>query len=303
MNRYYSQRGERVGPVSDDDLIQLAATGAIGLDTQVCRVGMDKWMSLSVALDRAPSLASSPDPDDSALLSESPRILNNVTRARVAIAFLGIMIALDGFAAVLGFRQLGMLHSLTQGLFISESEIQAHDELYGLIGAFQSIAYFITAIAFVMWFFRARDNLPRLGAKHLKYGPGWTVGGWFVPFLNLIRPFQVASEIWRESTRVWARRAGDDPRRPGDALVGLWWLLFLTMNALSMFALRITMDAEGISRLITATRIMVAAEVAAVLCAIAAIRMITRIQRWQVAATPPTRPEKPERQDDAGGAR
>ena len=57
----------------------------------------------------------------------------------------------------------------------------------------------ITGIIYLMWLHRAYQNLPALGVTKLDATPGWAVGYYFIPILNLFRPYQTMVEILRES--------------------------------------------------------------------------------------------------------
>jgi hypothetical protein len=74
----------------------------------------------------------------------------------------------------------------------------------------------ITAVIYLVWIFRVYKNLPALGAGPLAATPGWAVGHYFVPILNLFRPYQTMKEIWQLS-------APSDAQRGATALVGWWW--------------------------------------------------------------------------------
>jgi hypothetical protein len=79
----------------------------------------------------------------------------------------------------------------------------------------------------MVWMHRSFSNLTAFGATGLKYTPGWAVGGWFVPFLNLVRPKQVMNELWLASGPDW-RPGTDEWRRPRPATVlGWWWGLWI----------------------------------------------------------------------------
>ena len=58
--------------------------------------------------------------------------------------------------------------------------------------------FIATGVFFLFWFHRAYRNLPALGGDR-RYGTGWAIGSWFVPFLNAWRPKQIVNDIWRES--------------------------------------------------------------------------------------------------------
>jgi hypothetical protein len=90
-----------------------------------------------------------------------------------------------------------------------------------------------TAIAVCLWIYRAYDNLASLRAAGRRYSPGWAVGSFFIPVLNLFRPCQVVQEIWRASDP--AAPAEDRyawQGRPGSVLVGLWWAFWLVSDIL-----------------------------------------------------------------------
>ena len=109
--------------------------------------------------------------------------------------------------------------------------------------------YVLTAVFFLIWLYRAHSNLPLLRPSFLKYTPGWAVGYWFIPFINLYRPYQVVREVWWES----------DPEIPEEQMflteslhnapsyMGLWWAFWLGFNFLSNITYRIVWDPEDLN--------------------------------------------------------
>ena len=71
-------------------------------------------------------------------------------------------------------------------------------------------------MTFCVWIYRAHGNLTALGATNLRFSPAWAVGWYFVPIMNLFRPYQVMKELWEES----------DPRAE-LTLVKWWWGLWI----------------------------------------------------------------------------
>ena len=57
-------------------------------------------------------------------------------------------------------------------------------------------------ILFLMWVYRANYNVRCLGARDLRFTPGWSVGWFFVPIANLWKSYQVMKEIWQASINV-----------------------------------------------------------------------------------------------------
>jgi hypothetical protein len=72
---------------------------------------------------------------------------------------------------------------------------------------------------FLVWFYRARKNADGRGQTQL-WGPGWSIGAWFTPFVNYVFPFQIMADIWR------ANLPGQ--RRQQTAwLLGAWWACWI----------------------------------------------------------------------------
>jgi hypothetical protein len=64
MNWYYrNESGEVVGPISEETLKELNATGALKVETQVCREGTQEWISLAEALGAGAASDATADAD------------------------------------------------------------------------------------------------------------------------------------------------------------------------------------------------------------------------------------------------
>jgi hypothetical protein len=105
----------------------------------------------------------------------------------------------------------------------------------GLIAILELAVRFICAVIFLIWLHRVYANLPVMGSRNLNYSPGWAVGWWFIPFLNLVRPYQVVKELYSES-HIAVQDSGGEPSEATTENVGFWWGTFL----ISGFALRIS---------------------------------------------------------------
>jgi Domain of unknown function (DUF4328) len=89
--------------------------------------------------------------------------------------------------------------------------------LSGLVG----LAIFVLLI---IWLYRAAKNNEALGRQNPRLGPGWAIGGWFIPVANFVIPFIVLDDVWRGSDPSVAR---DDPGwRRSSTLSAIWaWLV------------------------------------------------------------------------------
>jgi uncharacterized protein DUF4328 len=139
------------------------------------------------------------------------------TRARWALVLLGITIALD----MVSLFALGEERSLlNRGVGqISLSEWQASSARVSDISLLELVVLLFTAIAFLLWLHRCYVNLRELGTRNLRFTPGWAVGYWFIPIMNLFRPKQILDELWRATSPT-----GTDEK---TWLTTLWLLAFL----------------------------------------------------------------------------
>ena len=100
-----------------------------------------------------------------------------------------------------------------------------------MLAAIRIVFYIATVIVFLVWFYRVHANQRPLSAEKTTYSSGWAVGFWFVPILNLVRPVQIAQEIWRNSNP-------DSDASGNSPLVGLWWAMWLVCNVANNIAAR-----------------------------------------------------------------
>ena len=115
------------------------------------------------------------------------------TRATAAIALLSLSAVKHLAAAGVHWHAISAIQEWAHNSqFRSAVDIK---RLTSLLASTGFLVWLGTATAVLMWVHRAYRNLPALGARDMAYSPGWAVGWWFIPFLNLVRPYQVVREI------------------------------------------------------------------------------------------------------------
>jgi hypothetical protein len=102
-----------------------------------------------------------------------------------------------------------------------------------LLGALGFLAGLLTAmIAWCLWSFRVARNLRILDVGGLRFTPGWVVGWWFVPIMNIWRPMQVHQELWSASDP-------DGEYPPAPPWMFAWWAAWLLTGFVSNMAGRL----------------------------------------------------------------
>jgi hypothetical protein len=116
--------------------------------------------------------------------------------------------------------------------------------LDGTVSIFTLIILIVTVIVFLIWQHRAYNNLPPLGVPSPDFSSGWVVGSWFVPFLNLFRPYQIMKYIRGKSdpetvnVEVGYYDTGDNFK------LKAWWGFWLASNFVDNLSTRIYWRAE-----------------------------------------------------------
>jgi len=202
-------------------------------------------------------------------------------RARWITYFLIGVIIVAPISMLSNYVQIDLLESARRGMSIASAEASANDARQQLIGSIQTLLLIGTATLFLMWFHRAHRNLSALGAKELQHTPGWAVGGFFVPILNLIRPYQVACEIWKASDPGYSD--GTSWKSLGTpSVVQRWWWMFLITGFLGNITLRMMIqNPDTIQDLITLSWINLVTDILDIPSAIFAITMVKQIDQRQ----------------------
>jgi hypothetical protein len=123
---------------------------------------------------------------------------------------------------------------ITTGLGMDFEESQPDLLLAALIipGFLATLGTFLASIiAVCLWTHRACANAHALAGDWVapSVTPGWAVGWYFVPFANLVRPYQAMNEIDSASLS----QPSSDPK------LGLWWGTWIVGNILANFGFRL----------------------------------------------------------------
>ncbi|MCT9006128.1 DUF4328 domain-containing protein [Streptomyces rhizosphaerihabitans] len=121
-----------------------------------------------------------------------------------------------------------------------------------------------SAIAFLVWFRRCRENAEILAPGTQKYSPGLAVGAWFIPVAMWWIPRRVAADIVRASGV-----------EGGTVLVNVWWGVWLVKTAGGLIAAWVTGQGGGYT---------VYDQVAGVIAAVLVVLLIQRITTAQASS-------------------
>jgi eukaryotic-like serine/threonine-protein kinase len=158
---------------------------------------------------------------------------------------------------------------------VSSSDVQSADNRVRAFALLGLASYVVTGIVFVVWFQRCYKNSQALGASNLRFSSGWAAGAWFVPFLNLVRPKQIADDIWKSTdpdAPAMQNSSWMAARVPG--FLHAWWAFFITGAVVSRIVASLANDYDSLSELRTLDRISAVAEIVTMVGAILAALVV-----------------------------
>lgn len=131
----------------------------------------------------------------------------------------------SGFSAVLGLMLLVQFLGLADVVPLGDEAELTPGQLAFTLTVMIYIAFVIVRMVLALrWFWRANKNARAL-SHGLETTPGWAWGFFFIPFMNLFRPFKTMEEIWASSQSPHGWKGVDTP-----VLMRWWWGLWLVGN-------------------------------------------------------------------------
>jgi len=203
-------------------------------------------------------------------------------RTQVLFWIFILLIVLDIIAVFSDLSQADLINRVIRGEDVTESELIANDNRQAAIGFGQTVLYIAEAAVFFMWIYRANKNLRSLHTAGLRFTPGWAVGWFFIPFMNLFRPYQVVSEIWKASDPKVG--TADDTSWEAvvtSPIVGCWWALFLISNFAANIAIRTAFGGIELSDLLNSTYAYMVSDGIDVVYLLTTIFMVRGISQFQ----------------------
>jgi len=183
---------------------------------------------------------------------------------------------------VLQFSQIVLLSRVLAGQHSFTDEIATNHDRMQVSEIIQRLAQIATAMCFLVWIYRAHRNLPALSAHNLTYSPGWAVGGFFIPVLNLVHPYLVIKEIWKASSSEADISDGvswqDTKTSP---LLGVWWSAWVVANILGQTVLWLSSSEKNVSAFINITWLAITSYVIGIIAAALILFLVREIDARQ----------------------
>lgn len=143
--------------------------------------------------------------------------------AWAASILLAIVAVVDVAAAAIFFNRASLIGDVRDDPFsVDQQDILDADDAAAAVSGLHLLLVVGLAVVFIIWQWRHAKNAQVLGASG-GLGPGWAIGGWFVPLANFVLP---GVQLFQSSkaSDVDGRRQGRSPK--GVGLVIAWAIAF-----------------------------------------------------------------------------
>ncbi|WP_437917934.1 DUF4328 domain-containing protein [Sphingobacterium sp. LRF_L2] len=217
----------------------------------------------------------------------------NAQRAKNVILVLKFILALEFIGIFLNYLQYEML-SVPE---ISEEAANSSDSRRLIFGILYAICFIAGAVTFIQWFRRAYYNLS-LRDSYLSHTDKDAAYCWFIPVLNLFKPYQIMKDMYVKTADLLESRHPDIKEGLSIPLLTTWWIFWIVNNFAGQLSFRLMSKADTILDLIEVTFLDIAINLISIPLTLLAIRVIQRYAKaeellkeipeddneWQIAA-------------------
>ena len=190
---------------------------------------------------------------------------------KTLLVMLGISLVVSIVTIVGEMMQLSFLETE-----FTDAEAEVNDDRQMIIGIAYILVFVVTGFVFLKWIRRANINSSGFGVQGMTFTPGWSIGYYFIPILNLFKPYQAMKEILQVSKdpRGWFHQSGGQ-------LLGWWWGLWLASGVVSRMSTRAYTKATTVEEFQSASNLSIVDEVVSIILTIVAAILVRTIARNQ----------------------
>ncbi|MDA7888799.1 DUF4328 domain-containing protein, partial [Akkermansiaceae bacterium] len=114
---------------------------------------------------------------------------------KVVLILMGVYVVVSLVSMLANLMWHSMLVTAAEGRSLDLGLMAKKWERMFIAGRVEFWMFVVTGIVFLAWVRRANINSRGFGAANMNFSPGWSIGFYFIPILNLFKPFQAMKEI------------------------------------------------------------------------------------------------------------
>ncbi len=208
------------------------------------------------------------------------RLKNISTITKLVQYILYAYIIIIAIWIVSSVMEYNLLLDFQNGVYTSEELIMVaadkNDQRQDIIGGLYLMIFLISAILIMRWTYVANYNAHQFGAQNMKFSPGWSIGYYFIPILNLWKPYQAMKEIWKVSKSPLSWESAT-----ASHILSLWWLLWIISSIMGRVIFNMSKNANELTELLNLNIITQISNMLDIVLAIITLLVINNIYRMQ----------------------
>lgn len=204
-------------------------------------------------------------------------IRNNSSRSKNALIGFMIMGIVLLFSSITTLYQNSVIKNHPEDL----EKLELTDYLSMVSGITQLVIFIVCIVLFLMWFRRAYGNLIRLNYNSLEYSETGSVWGYFIPFVNWIRPISTAKEIFINTQRAVKRHNDNYNMQQDTSFIIFWWVSYLINGVFSRYVTKKYDKAFDLESIAEANNLMIISDILTFIPLALVIYFIVKISKLE----------------------
>ncbi len=223
----------------------------------------------------------------------SPGYAPSEGRANLVTGVFVVYLLVEIISIISTYQEISLLERIRDGGLYTIAEADASDVRQGAIGLLYLLIFVLLITTFLMWLYRVRKNEAALIITGTRFSVGWSIWVWFIPIMQLFRPYQIMKEAWQASSREPEQLASRTPgprfpsiswqQSPISPLLGWWWALWLVGNYIANIGTRFFFTSEDdVDSFIASDWMYIGSSILLIGSAVLAIILVRQISERQV---------------------
>lgn len=196
-------------------------------------------------------------------------------KANAAVVMMYVQVGLATVSIAYYMSRILLIMNLQAKVTISNDTLMLSDNMAIIVARSSSLLTIITAIIFLMWLYDAYRLTKEQFPAGLSSTPGFVVGCYFIPFINLVRPYEFMKELWLARPKVLRDEEKASPT--STVPVGAWWSLMILRGTASWVAIGFSNHQADLEKIKTMSYGSVASFSLAIPAALLTIHLIRSI--------------------------
>ncbi len=153
------------------------------------------------------------------------------SRGKFAIGLIWLVAIIDLVVFSIYLVRYFLFLKQKNGEVLTNNAIENNDMLVGMGSLLFLISFIISGIFIIKWLLAIYYNLEARGVP-LRHTKAFVIWSWFIPVINLYKPYQIMNELFAKTLQLIKLRKPDNNTET-PSVIGFWWTLWIFLFILT----------------------------------------------------------------------